>query len=99
MQFEQVGMAFTQQYYEMFDSNREGLQVLYQADSMMTFEDTMLQGMESIMTHLCVSFLATVKFLLDKARRLFCGFACDHLIYRAIDVLVIVADPAVLYQF
>ena len=37
---QEVGRAFVQHYYNIFDSNRAGLQLLYQDVSMLTFEVT-----------------------------------------------------------
>lgn len=38
-QFEQVGKAFIQHYYQAFDTNRAGLGDLYQAESMCVVPD------------------------------------------------------------
>mmetsp|Transcript_3495 Transcript_3495/g.5071 ORF Transcript_3495/g.5071 Transcript_3495/m.5071 type:complete len:115 (+) Transcript_3495:358-702(+) len=42
--FEEVGSAFVQHYYQVFDSNRAGLQSLYQDVSMLTFEGEKIMG-------------------------------------------------------
>jgi len=50
--YDQIGKAFTQQYYAMFDdaAQRAGLVNLYNAEqSLMTFEGTQLQGSVKIM--------------------------------------------------
>jgi hypothetical protein len=46
--FEEVGSAFVQHYYNIFDTNRAGLQNLYQEMSMMTFEGEKIQGSQAI---------------------------------------------------
>eukprot|EP00296_Roombia_truncata_P009202 JP447770.1.p2 GENE.JP447770.1~~JP447770.1.p2 ORF type:complete len:124 (+),score=35.42 JP447770.1:60-431(+) len=43
-----VGTAFVNHYYNVFDTNRAGLQSLYQAQSMLTFEGQQLLGPEAI---------------------------------------------------
>lgn len=47
---QQVGQAFLQYYYQLFESNRQGLSSLYQDGSMLTFEGTKFQGAQNIMT-------------------------------------------------
>jgi len=39
-----LGEEFVKQYYNVFDTNREQLAVLYAQDAMFTFEDHMAQG-------------------------------------------------------
>lgn len=46
--FEEVGRAFVLHYYNIFDTNRAGLQSLYQEMSMMTFEGEKIQGSQAI---------------------------------------------------
>ena len=46
--FEEVGSAFVLHYYNIFDTNRAGLQNLYQDVSMMTFEGEKIQGSQAI---------------------------------------------------
>lgn len=43
-----LGEEFVKQYYNVFDSNREQLVVLYAPDAMFTFEDHMAQGPQAI---------------------------------------------------
>ena len=50
----EVGKAFSQHYYNTFDTNRVQLQTLYQEGSMLSFENEQFMGMQSIMTKLTV---------------------------------------------
>jgi hypothetical protein len=45
---ESVGKAFLQYYYQLFESNRQGLATLYQDASMLTFEGQKFQGPQAI---------------------------------------------------
>eukprot|EP00882_Tetradesmus_deserticola_P001188 GHRQ01001286.1.p1 GENE.GHRQ01001286.1~~GHRQ01001286.1.p1 ORF type:complete len:123 (+),score=33.63 GHRQ01001286.1:176-544(+) len=45
---EAVGKAFLQYYYQLFESNRNGLANLYQDGSMLTFEGQKFQGTQAI---------------------------------------------------
>eukprot|EP00879_Flechtneria_rotunda_P003388 GHRR01003616.1.p1 GENE.GHRR01003616.1~~GHRR01003616.1.p1 ORF type:complete len:124 (+),score=31.93 GHRR01003616.1:151-522(+) len=49
---EQVGKAFLQYYYQLFESNRSGLANLYQDASMLTFEGQKFQGAQAIVAKL-----------------------------------------------
>eukprot|EP00741_Cyanophora_paradoxa_P025204 tig00000350_g24329.t1 len=51
-QFEQVGQAFVQHYYTVFDQDRRQLHPLYQGDSMLTFEGQPFLGTEKIVEKL-----------------------------------------------
>ena len=55
----EIGTAFSQHYYNTFDSNRAGLQALYQDGSMLTFENEQFMGMQNIMQKLTVRRPAT----------------------------------------
>jgi len=53
--YEQIGKAFTEQYYNMFDNpaTRSQLQALYNADqSLLSFEGQQMQGVAKIMEKL-----------------------------------------------
>ncbi|PRP74086.1 nuclear transport factor 2 [Planoprotostelium fungivorum] len=51
--FEEVGKAFVNHYFNMFDSNqRANLRGLYQPQSMLTFEDGKFQGADAIVNKL-----------------------------------------------
>lgn len=41
--------AFLQYYYQLFETNRQGLATLYQDASMLTFEGQRFQGTQAIM--------------------------------------------------
>jgi hypothetical protein len=59
--FEEVGKAFVMHYYNIFDTNRAGLQSLYQDMSMMTFEGEKIQGAQAITQKLTSLHFQTVK--------------------------------------
>mmetsp|Transcript_22653 Transcript_22653/g.35453 ORF Transcript_22653/g.35453 Transcript_22653/m.35453 type:complete len:199 (+) Transcript_22653:83-679(+) len=59
--FEEVGKAFVQHYYNIFDSNRGALQGLYQDMSMLTFEGEKIQGAAAIQQKLSSLPFQTVK--------------------------------------
>jgi hypothetical protein len=59
--FEEVGKAFVMHYYNIFDTNRAGLQSLYQDMSMMTFEGEKIQGAQAITQKLTSLPFQTVK--------------------------------------
>ncbi|KAL0207055.1 hypothetical protein P9112_012766 [Eukaryota sp. TZLM1-RC] len=50
--FEQIGRAFVEHYYKVFDSDRSQLAALYRDDSMLTFEGKQHQGAANIIKHL-----------------------------------------------
>ncbi|KAL0209518.1 hypothetical protein RCL1_008356 [Eukaryota sp. TZLM3-RCL] len=52
MSFEQVGKAFVDHYYRVFDSDRSQLATLYRDASMLSFEGKHFQGVANIMKHL-----------------------------------------------
>eukprot|EP00567_Pseudictyota_dubia_P018005 CAMPEP_0197436062 /NCGR_PEP_ID=MMETSP1175-20131217/3532_1 /TAXON_ID=1003142 /ORGANISM="Triceratium dubium, Strain CCMP147" /LENGTH=121 /DNA_ID=CAMNT_0042965245 /DNA_START=84 /DNA_END=449 /DNA_ORIENTATION=- len=52
MSAEDVAKAFTQHFYNMFDTNIEGLAGLFNETSMLTFEGQQHQGAVNIMTKL-----------------------------------------------
>eukprot|EP01095_Lingulamoeba_sp_RSL-Kostka_P006694 TRINITY_DN2109_c2_g1_i1.p1 TRINITY_DN2109_c2_g1~~TRINITY_DN2109_c2_g1_i1.p1 ORF type:complete len:123 (+),score=42.30 TRINITY_DN2109_c2_g1_i1:65-433(+) len=52
MNSEEVATEFAKYYYQMFDTNREGLCDLYQEESMLTFEGTQHQGAQDIVEKL-----------------------------------------------
>mmetsp|Transcript_12660 Transcript_12660/g.38688 ORF Transcript_12660/g.38688 Transcript_12660/m.38688 type:complete len:127 (-) Transcript_12660:871-1251(-) len=56
-QFAEISKAFVQHYYQMFDTNRQALQGLYQDGSMLSFESEQFMGIQAIMTK-----LTTLKF-------------------------------------
>ncbi|CAG9331850.1 unnamed protein product [Blepharisma stoltei] len=47
--FNTLGLQFAQFYYNGFQSNRESLRVLFNADSMLTFESDHFKGADAIM--------------------------------------------------
>lgn len=47
-QFEAIGQQFVQAYYQLFDSDRSQLHVLYGDTSMLTFEGEQIQGAQPI---------------------------------------------------
>lgn len=46
---QQLGEQFVQYFYSTFDTNRANLRQLYTPDSMLTYEDTTLSGVDAIM--------------------------------------------------
>ncbi|KAJ1620868.1 hypothetical protein T492DRAFT_914744, partial [Pavlovales sp. CCMP2436] len=59
-QFNEIGKAFADHYYKMFDSSRAQLQSLYQGESMLSFEGEQHQGMTAIMQKLTTLNFQTV---------------------------------------
>jgi len=59
--FEEVGNAFVQHFYQVFDSNRANLQGLYQDASMLTFEGEKIMGAAAIAQKLVGLPFQTVK--------------------------------------
>jgi len=55
-QWEQVGEAFVQHYYNTFDSSRSNLGPLYRENSMLTFEGEKYLGVQQIVGKLTVSW-------------------------------------------
>eukprot|EP00045_Choanoeca_perplexa_P007705 m.70822 g.70822 ORF g.70822 m.70822 type:complete len:130 (-) comp14180_c0_seq1:1675-2064(-) len=47
-EFSEVGNAFVQHYYELFQGDRSQMLALYQDDSLMSFEGAQGQGLQSI---------------------------------------------------
>ena len=47
-EFDTIGRAFVQAYYEQFSSNRDALVSFYQQDSLLTYEGSQTQGLEGI---------------------------------------------------
>ncbi len=47
-----VAKAFTDHYYQTFDTNRSGLATLYQNESMLTFEGQQFMGAQAIVEKL-----------------------------------------------
>jgi hypothetical protein len=64
MEFEQVGRAFVDFYYQTFDTDRTQLLSMYGADSMMTFEGTAVQGPELIVQKFLVCGFAKIFFFM-----------------------------------
>jgi len=58
--FNDIGPAFAQHYYNTFDTNRVNLQSLYKDGSLLTFENEQFMGMQSIMTKLTTLQFQTV---------------------------------------
>ncbi|RNE96602.1 nuclear transport factor 2 [Trypanosoma rangeli] len=52
MSFQEVGVGFVRQYYEIFSKQREQLAGVYRANSLMTWVGEQLQGNASIMARL-----------------------------------------------
>ncbi|CAK3917808.1 nuclear transport factor NTF-2 [Lecanosticta acicola] len=50
--FENVAKQFTEFYYKQFDNNRAGLAALYRDHSMLTFENSPVQGSAAIIEKL-----------------------------------------------
>eukprot|EP01129_Flabellula_baltica_P015085 TRINITY_DN7457_c0_g1_i1.p1 TRINITY_DN7457_c0_g1~~TRINITY_DN7457_c0_g1_i1.p1 ORF type:complete len:137 (-),score=29.14 TRINITY_DN7457_c0_g1_i1:47-403(-) len=50
--FASIGQQFVNHYYNVFDSNREGLRGLYSDNSMLTFEGDQIGGSSGIMEKL-----------------------------------------------
>lgn len=50
--FNSIATEFCKHYYQVFDTNREGLATLYHDTSMMTFEGEQFQGSANIMNKL-----------------------------------------------
>lgn len=49
MAFQEVGVGFVGQYYQVFTANRAALQGVYRPTSLMTWVGQQMQGVESIM--------------------------------------------------
>ncbi|XP_059445825.1 nuclear transport factor 2A-like isoform X2 [Corylus avellana] len=49
---DQLSRAFVEHYYSAFDANRAGLGILYQDESMLTFEGQKIQGSQNIVAKL-----------------------------------------------
>ena len=47
-QFNEIGTAFVQHYYQLFQTDRSQLLSLYQEDSLMSFEGAQAQGLQAI---------------------------------------------------
>jgi hypothetical protein len=47
-EFDSIGKAFVQAYYEKFGSDRTQLVAFYQEDSLLTYEGSQTQGLEGI---------------------------------------------------
>ena len=47
-EFSDVGNAFVQHYYQLFQGDRSQMLVLYQDDSLMSFEGAQAQGLQAI---------------------------------------------------
>jgi hypothetical protein len=62
-QFNDIGKAFVDHYYKMFDGSRASLQPLYQGESMLTFENDQYQGAANIMQKLLNLNFQTVQHL------------------------------------
>ncbi|PXF47777.1 Nuclear transport factor 2 [Gracilariopsis chorda] len=60
-QMEQIGTAFVNYYYSIFDSNRENLRPLYKDQSVLTFEGQKCMGADEIMNKLTSLGLKQVK--------------------------------------
>merc|ERR1712194_36052 len=58
--------AFAQHYYQLFDTNREGLAALFLNESMMTFEGEQSAGTERIMQKLRSLSFTKVKHAITK---------------------------------
>eukprot|EP00929_Paragymnodinium_shiwhaense_P111813 TRINITY_DN800_c0_g1_i1.p1 TRINITY_DN800_c0_g1~~TRINITY_DN800_c0_g1_i1.p1 ORF type:complete len:124 (-),score=26.40 TRINITY_DN800_c0_g1_i1:252-623(-) len=65
--FQQIGEQFVQQYYQMFDSNRQSLTPLYNETSMLSFEGEQFQGAQSIVQKLASLPFQQVKHQVVKA--------------------------------
>lgn len=52
--FQAIGTAFVQHYYNTFDSNRSGLGPLYKENSCLSFEGESFQGAAAIVAKLTV---------------------------------------------
>jgi len=62
MNFEEVGKAFVNHYYTLFDANKRGeLGALYQNESMLTFENDKFQGRDNIVKKLTSLAFSSVK--------------------------------------
>eukprot|EP00993_Chasmostoma_nieuportense_P005062 NODE_5701_length_622_cov_321.931313_g5537_i0.p2 GENE.NODE_5701_length_622_cov_321.931313_g5537_i0~~NODE_5701_length_622_cov_321.931313_g5537_i0.p2 ORF type:complete len:122 (-),score=35.93 NODE_5701_length_622_cov_321.931313_g5537_i0:196-561(-) len=59
--FNAVGKAFVQHYYNTFDTNRQALSALYRDSSLMTFEGAQLQGQANIIQKLMSLTFRSVK--------------------------------------
>merc|ERR1740139_1124425 len=50
--FKAIGDQFAQQYYQIYDSNRQGLGQFYEAQSLLTWEEENVQGQQQILQKL-----------------------------------------------
>mmetsp|Transcript_35955 Transcript_35955/g.86580 ORF Transcript_35955/g.86580 Transcript_35955/m.86580 type:complete len:129 (-) Transcript_35955:385-771(-) len=66
-QFQQIGEQFTQHYYQIFDSNRQGLVALYNDSSLLTFEGEQFMGATSIVQKIVSLPFQTVQHQVVKA--------------------------------
>ncbi len=61
MEFEQIGNAFAQHFYNVFDQNRANLAPLYQEQSLLTYQGAKIQGRVNILKKLEELPFRTVK--------------------------------------
>eukprot|EP00049_Salpingoeca_infusionum_P022836 m.9074 g.9074 ORF g.9074 m.9074 type:complete len:137 (-) comp5419_c0_seq1:302-712(-) len=61
-QFQEIGQAFAEQYYQTFSESRDQLFNMYQDDSLLTFEGTQHQGQQDIHEKFCSLSFQTVAF-------------------------------------
>mmetsp|Transcript_66069 Transcript_66069/g.123237 ORF Transcript_66069/g.123237 Transcript_66069/m.123237 type:complete len:130 (+) Transcript_66069:90-479(+) len=65
--FQNIGTQFCQHYYQIFDTNRAGLGPLYSDASLLTFEDSQVQGSGQIVQKLASLPFRTVRHQVIKA--------------------------------
>lgn len=66
MAFNEVGLGFSGQYYQCFQSNRAGLQGVYRANSLMTWAGEQMQGVEAIMTRFSTLAFGNCQFKVEE---------------------------------
>mmetsp|Transcript_27779 Transcript_27779/g.64167 ORF Transcript_27779/g.64167 Transcript_27779/m.64167 type:complete len:129 (+) Transcript_27779:79-465(+) len=65
--FQTIGEQFVQHYYQVFDTNRTGLGPLYAETSLLSFEDSQVQGSQNIVQKLASLPFRSVKHQVVKA--------------------------------
>ncbi|XP_028392150.1 nuclear transport factor 2-like [Dendronephthya gigantea] len=65
--FDTIGKCFVEQYYDLFDTNREALKSFYRNDSMLTFEGVQMQGVEAIANKIKTLPFQSVKHVVTTA--------------------------------
>jgi hypothetical protein len=79
--WEQLGRQFVTTYYQTFDTDRLAVLPLYHSSAMMTFEDSIVQGHESIREALANKPFQTIQHIITK-------LDCQPTVDRGVIILV-----------